>query len=265
MEEGRYQVSPVERATGLLVALSGTASLLILFLLIPIAALLSVVGPEDLYRTATNPEALRAVELSLEAGAIAATLSTLLGVPLGYLLSRLGFRGKGILEALLDLPLVIPHSVAGVAILLAYNSRSPLGSALADLGFRVEDSFWGVVAAMTFVSAPFAVNFAREGFSSVDVGLEYVARSLGAGPLRMFLTISLPLAARSVATGWIMALARAVSEVGAVMMVAYHPTVGSVLVYEWFTTGGLGAAAALSTLLLATSLAVLAALRVVRR
>lgn len=262
--EERYPVSPLWRGRKLLLMLSGAASLLIAFLLIPLITLIRAVPPNEFVGAITDPEAVRAVILSLASGALAATIATVLGVPLGYILSRSEFRGKRLVEGLLDLPLVMPHSVAGIAVLLAYNSRSPVGSVLMDLGIRLEDSFWGIVAAMTFVSAPFAVNFAREGFSSVDIGLEYVARSLGAGPVKMFFTISLPLAIRGVITGWLMTLARAISEMGAVMIVAYHPTVGSVLVYEWFTTRGLRAAAALSLVLLLASLGVLAGLRAVR-
>ena len=252
----------LSEARGFLLALSGLASVVVAVLTIPIL-FLAVEGAPAISE-ALRAEALRAVALSLEAGALSATLSTAFGVPLAYILSRLEFRGKGVVEGILDLPLILPHTVAGIAVLLAFSSRSPIGSALAPLGLRVEDSFWGIVLATTFVSAPFAVDFSRRGFDSVDVDLELVARSLGASPTRVFLTVSLPLASRAVATGWLMSMARAVSEVGAVMVVAYHPTVGSVLVLEWLAVRGLRAAAGLSLMLLAASLAVLAGLRFLR-
>jgi len=249
-------------ARNFLLALSGFASIVVAMLTIPILflALKGASAVSEALRT----EALKAVALSLEAGALSATLSTIFGVPLAYILSRLDFKGKGLVESILDLPLILPHTVAGIAVLLAFSSRSPLGSALTPLGLRIEDSFWGIVLAMTFVSAPFAVDFSRRGFDSVDVDLELVARSLGASPTRVFLTVSLPLASRAVATGWLMSMARSISEVGAIMVVAYHPTVGSVLVLEWLAIRGLRAAAGLSLILLVASLAVLAGLRFLR-
>ncbi len=245
-----------------LILFSAGASLLVLFILIPTFFLLFIAGPRGLSEVVTNREAWRSILLSFGAGAIAATISTSLAIPLAYLIARVEFKEKETLASLIDLPLVMPHTVAGIAVLLAFSSRSPIGTAL---GFGIEDSFWGIVAAMAFVSAPFPVNFAREAFESIDIGLEQVARTLGAGQLRTFLSISMPLALKGVLTGWAMALARAISEVGAIMIVVYHPVVGSVLVYEWYTTKGVYAAAGLSVLLLAVSLLVLVGIRVLRR
>ena len=250
------------RSKSFLITISAVASIIILFLLIPLAFLITIAGWEGIVEASANKEALSSILLSFEAGVIAATLSVLFGTPLAYILARLNFRGKGVISGLIDLPLVIPHTVAGIAILLAYNSRGPIGSLL---GIGVEDSLLGVIAAMSFVSAPFAINFAREGFEAIDISLENVARSVGANAFKVFFTISIPLAMRSIIVGWLMALARAISEVGAIMIVAYHPIVSSVLVYEWFTTRGLKAAAGLSTLLLIFSLLVLIGLRVLHR
>ncbi len=250
------------RSKSFLITISAVASIIILFLLIPLAFLITIAGWEGIVEASANKEALSSILLSFEAGVIAATLSVLFGTPLAYILARLNFRGKGVISGLIDLPLVIPHTVAGIAILLAYNSRGPIGSLL---GIGVEDSLLGVIAAMSFVSAPFAINFAREGFEAIDISLENVARSVGANAFKVFFTISIPLAMRSIIVGWLMALARAISEVGAIMIVAYHPIVSSVLVYEWFTTRGLKAAAGLSTLLLIFSLLVLVGLRALHR
>lgn len=252
--------SPLAGARWFLIYLSGLASILIAALVIPLLLLLYI-GGGWLPETAGSLEALSAVALSLGAGAASASISTLFGTPLAYILSRLEFRGKSLIQGLLDLPLILPHTVAGIALLLAFNSRAPLGLLLSSAGLRVEDSLYGVVLAMVFVSSPFAVNFAKRGFDSVDLELEKVARSMGASAQRVFLTISLPLASRSILTGWLMSLARAISEVGAIMVVAYHPTVAGVLVYEWFLTRGLRAAAGLSVLLLLASLAILSGLR----
>lgn len=248
-------------AKGFLMLFSIWASLLILFIVLPLSFLL-LVGSRGFIEIAFDEGAWRSILLSLEAGALAATISTAFAVPLAYLMARVEFRGKEVLASILDLPIVIPHTVAGIAIILAFSSRSPLGSAL---GLGLEDTFWGVVAAMAFVSSPFPVNFAREAFESIDISLEQVARTLGAGQFKTFLLISLPLALRGILTGWAMALARAMSEVGAIMVVAYHPIVSSVLVYEWYTTRGVYAAAGLSVLLLMASLLVLVGIRALRR
>lgn len=245
-----------------LILLSAGASVLILFIILPLFFLLLAAGTKGFGEVVMNEEAWHSILLSFEAGALAATISTAFAVPLAYLMARMEFRGKETLASFLDLPLVIPHTVAGIAIILAFSSRSPLGSAL---GFGVEDTFWGIVVAMAFVSSPFPVNFAREAFESIDIGLEHVARTLGASQLRTFMHISLPLALKGILTGWAMALARAISEVGAIMVVAYHPIVGSVLVYEWYTTKGVYAAAGLSVLLLMASLVVLVGIRAFKR
>ncbi len=253
--------SPLAGARWFLLYLSGLASILIAVLVIPLLFLISV-GGEWLPQTAVDPIALSAVVLSLGAGVASASFSTLFGVPLAYVLSRIDFRGKSLIQSLLDFPLILPHTVAGIAVLLAFNSRAPLGQLLSFIGLRVEDSLYGVILAMIFVSSPFAVNFAKRGFDSIDLELEKVARSMGASARRVFLTVSLPLAWRSILTGWLMSLARAISEVGAVMVVAYHPTVAGVLVYELFLTRGLKAAAGLSVLLLLASLMILTGMRV---
>jgi len=264
IERERKTVSPLSRAKNFLLTISILSSIIILFLLIPLIFLILVAGLEGVLEATKSREALFSIFLSMEAGAVAATISTIFGIPLAYLLSRTSFPGRSILEGLLDLPLVMPHTVAGIAILLAFSSRAPLGPFFTSLGLRVEDSLWGTIMAMSYVSAPFAVNFARQGFESIDISLEQVARSLGSSQFRVFFTVSLPLAIRSIITGWLMAMARAVSEVGAIMIVAYHPIVGSVLVYEWFTTRGLVAAASLSVLLLAASLMILVGLRILK-
>jgi molybdate/tungstate transport system permease protein len=259
--EGEIIFSPFKKAKKFLLLFSGLSSIIILFLLIPIIFLLTTSDIEAISQTINNKEALNSIFLSIEAGILAASISTFFSIPLAYIFSRSNFKGRSFIESLLDLPLVMPHTVAGIAILLTFNSRAPIGAFLSSIGFRIEDSLWGIVLAMMYVSAPFSINFSEQGFKNVDISLEKVARSLGAGPFKTFITVSLPLAVRSIIIGWLMSLARAISEVGAIMIVSYHPIVGSVLVYEWFTIKGLKLAASLSILLLAVSFIILAILR----
>ena len=245
-----------------LLAFSALGSALVLFLLIPIALCLAA-GAPHLPEVVADAEALRALYLSLHAGVASSLLVGFTGTPLAYALSRSRSRLARSVEALVNVPLALPHSVAGIMVLLAYNSRAPLGSLLARAGIVVEDSYWGVVAAMAFVSAPIFVSTARAGFESVDVELENVARTLGASRLSTLLKVTLPLASRHLLAGLLLTFARAISEVGAVMVVAYYPKVAATLIVERFLGYGLEEALGLSTLLALVSLGVFAALRAV--
>ena len=114
-----------------------------------------------------------------------------------------------------------------------------LGQAAGKIGFSFVGSSAGIMAAMAFVSIPYLINSARDGFLAVPERLEEAASSLGAGPLRVFLTISVPLAARSIVSGLILMWARGMSEFGAVLIIAYHPMTTPVLIYERFGAFGL--------------------------
>ena len=149
--------------------------------------------------------------------------------------------------------MVIPHPVAGIALLLFLGRQSFLGRPLAALGLEFVSHVPGIVAAMLFVSVPILVSGTREAFAAVDPRLERVARSLGDSPWRAFRRITLPLAGRGIAAAAILAWARAVSEFGAIVILTYNPKVASVLIFDRFTGYGLRAAipAALALLLLA--------------
>jgi len=240
----------------------GVPSIIILFFLAyPLLALALSVDPNLLGYAVKSTVAVKALMLTLEAATLSTVLLLVLGVPLAYVLARYSFRGKRFVEALVDLPLVIPHAVVGIMLLIAFGPRTSLGGLLESLGLVLESSFWAIVAVFTFVGAPLLVDSAKDGFASVDPSLEGVARSMGAGPARVFLTISLPLAARSVLTGALLAWARAMSEVGALLIIAYYPKTINVLVIEWFNTYGLGYAVALTAILLLISIAVFVILR----
>lgn len=218
------------------------ALLLATFLLLPM--LLTViqfqpnVAKEIINNNYLRNQFLEALETTLIASFGAVGILLVLGVPLAYLLARRSFYGKEVLESMLDLPMMIPHSVVGIMIVLSYAS-GPLGSLLKELNVIILDNMLGTIAVMTFVGAPFLINAAKKGFESVPRSSELVARSLGADELTTFLKISLPMARRHVVTGAILAWARAVSEVGALLIVAYNPMTLSVLVYDWYNTLGL--------------------------
>lgn len=237
-------------------------SLALGFILLPLAALLATPTLADLRRVAELPDVRAAIALSLEAAGSAALLAGVFGVPLAYLLARQQFPGKGVIEAAVDLPLAIPHTVAGIALLLVFGRRGIIGApAAALLDLRFWGTFAGIVAAMLFVGLPYAVNAARIGFEAVDAHLERVARTLGAGPWRVFAQVTLPLAWRGVLAGLTLTFARAIGEFAAVMLIAYYPMTGPVKIYEQFLRFGLDDAAATSVLFLAAVLVVFLLLR----
>jgi molybdate/tungstate transport system permease protein len=160
---------------------------------------------------------------------------------------------------------VVPHPVAGIALLLFLGRRTPVGGALAELGLQVVGRTPGIVAAMLFVSVPILVSGARASFDGVDPRLERVARSLGDTPWRAFRRVTLPLARRGIGAAALLAWARSVSEFGAIVVLTYHPPVASVLIYDRFTTEGLAGAVPAAALLLLVALAILVAVRVLER
>jgi molybdate/tungstate transport system permease protein len=174
----------------------------------------------------------------------------ILGTPLAYVLARHDFRGKTIVESIIDVPVIIPHSVAGIALYALFMRRSAVGGAFNNLGIVFEDSLWGIVVAMLFVSAPFYVNAAKEGFQSINPRLERVARTLGASQWKAFYRITLPLAVRHLFSGAVMAWARGISEFGAVIMIAFYPMIAPILIYYRFTTHGLKGSQPVAVLLI---------------
>ena len=240
------------------------SSLFLLFMLGPIVGIVSAGGARGLAGLGSDHE-LRA---SLFLTAVTATVATILGVvgatPLAYLLARRSFRGRAIVSALMDLPLVIPHPVAGIALLLVLGRGSPVGGALYAAGLRVAGSATGIVCAMLFVSAPLYVSAAREAFARVDARYESVARTLGDDAWRAFRRVTLPLSARGLTAAAVVMWARAVSEFGAIVILTYNPKVASVLSYDRFTSYGLSEALPVAAVLVLFALVPLAALRALR-
>jgi len=243
------------------VALAALGTVLLLAVGLPLALFVARQDPGLVAEAATEPAVLRSLYLGVYGPLLAALFGVGFGVPLAYLLAR-GVRGRAFVESLVDLPLVVPHSVAGLIVLYGFGT----GGVLPQL--RVLGTLWGMVLAMTFVSAPYAVNAAREAFEAVDPRLEYAARSHGASRFETFRRVTAPLAARGVLTGGVLAWARSVSEFGAVAIVAYNvhfafplPVVGSeqtaqhapVMVYNTFLSQGLAKSGAVAFLLLALS------------
>lgn len=235
--------------------------LLVLFIVLPLVSTILSTTPAAFLNSFTDPELLKSIGLTFGAAAIATSLALTTGVPLAYILARRKFRGKRLLEAIVNLPVVIPHTAAGVALLLVFGRRGLLGQWLSPLGITFTDTVAGIVVAMLFVSLPFLVNLSREAFALVDEELEKVALTDGASYWQAFFYVTLPLAWRGVLGGAVMMWARGISEFGAVVILAYHPKIVPVLVYERFEGFGLDAAQPVALLLILVALVVFILLR----
>lgn len=237
--------------------------LLVLFVVLPLVTVVVGTPPGDVWHALGQHEVRRSLWLTLYAALAATVMAAVLGIPLAYLLARRDFRGKRWVEALIDLPVVFPHTAAGVALLMVYGREGVLGRALAPLGLTFTDSVPGIVVAMMFVSLPFLVDSAKEAFVAVDPRYEQVARTLGVSPALAFLRAALPMAWRGIVAGGVMMWARGISEFGAVVILAYNPKIVPTLVYERFEGFGLSAAKPIAVIIVLIALVVFVVLRAV--
>ena len=256
------RTNAAHRAASVVAARAG--SLFLLFLLAPRARLITAGGATGAEQLFTDAELRNSLVLTALTATAAAALGILGGTPIAYLLERKRFRGRAVLAALLDLPLLVPHPVAGIALLLVLGRQSAFGGALLAAGLRVVGSPLGIIAAMLFVSAPLFLSAAREAFARVDVRYESVARTLGDAPWTVFRRVTLPLALRGLVAAGVVMWARAVSEFGAIVILTYNPKVASVLSYDRFTSFGLPEALPVAAILALLALVPLVALRALR-
>ena len=235
-------------------------SLLVLFLL-PIYALFTYATPAEIWSAATNAAVDQAIWVTLFASGIAVLAAVLFAVPLGYLLGRRPFRGRSVVESVVALPVAVPHLMVGLGLFLLVIPGTPLYRFTEAIGVPILNTIWGVVLVMVFVSAPYTVLASDLAFRAIDTRALEAARSLGAGPATAFLTVSFPLALRGIVAGLLLTWARAVSEIGGILIIAFAIYPGgpyegpvtstiSVLVYNLFQAGDLKGAAAVSTVFL---------------
>lgn len=239
------------------------------FLGLPVVVLLvrAVVGEDALGRFLTDPAILTALGVSLLTTALSLALTILLGTPLAYALATRSLPAGRLVETIVDLPIVLPPSVAGLALLLLLGRRGPLGGVLADAGLEIAFTAVAVVLAQLFVSAPLYVRSVRTGFRAVSRDVVEAARVDGAGDTAVFARVMLPLAASAIGSGAILAWVRALGEFGATIIFAGNiegrTQTMPLLVYSSLQ-GGLGAAIATAAVLVVAALAVLLAVRSVR-
>jgi molybdate transport system permease protein len=206
------------RASGL--GLLGASLPLILFVLLPLLALVLHITPADFFAALADPEVGQALQLSLVTTLVATGLALLLGTPAAYLLARRQFPGRAAVETLLELPMVLPPAVAGIALLVAFGRRGLLGQWLNVAGIDLAFTTVAVIMAQLFVAGPFYVKAATAAFAAVDREVEQAAAVDGAGPFAVFRHITLPLAGVPLIGGTVMMWARALGEFGATIIFA---------------------------------------------
>jgi molybdate transport system permease protein len=248
------------------VGLLALASVFALFLALPVVTLVvrSIVDG-SLREILGSSAVLAALALSLATTAVSLVLTVVFGLPLAFVLARRSFRGKWLVEAIVDLPIILPPAVAGLALLLVFGRRGLLAGPMQAAGIDIAFTVVAVVLAQTFVSAPFFVRSARAGLAGVDRDLEDAARVDGASERQLFRRITVPLAGAALAAGLVMSWARALGEFGATIMFA-----GSVegrtqtlplVVYAEFQAGELDASVAAAAMLVLAAAGVLVAAR----
>lgn len=262
-DAGRDPSAPERRRSRrvfpLALGIAGVA--LVLLVALPVLAIVLGTSPGSVGAALGEHDVRWSLWVTVVSALIATGVGLLLGVPLAYLLARRRFLGKGLVEGLIDLPIVLPHTAAGVALLVVYGHDGILGRLLAPLGISFTDAMPGIVVAMMFVSVPFLVDTAKEAFVAVDRRYEQVARTLGVTQAMAFWRVALPLAWRGVLAGAVMMWARGISEFGAVVILAYNPKIIPTLVYERFEAFGLKAAEPVALIVIVVALVVFVALR----
>ncbi|MFH1613096.1 MAG: ABC transporter permease [bacterium] len=224
--------------------------IILLFIFFPVLNIFISTSPSVLKLTILEKEVIESMKISIISSLWAIFIGFILGIPLAYQLARYSFPGKFLIEGIINIPIVIPHSAAGIALLGVFSSNKVGGKFFKIFNINFIGEIPGIVIAMLFVSVPFLINSARDGFKSIDLKIENVARSLGANSWQVFWKISFPLAWKNILSGIMLMWGRGISEFGAVIILAYHPMTSSVLIYERFVTYGLKYSGPISCILI---------------
>jgi molybdate/tungstate transport system permease protein len=214
-------------------------ALILLFILAPLTGMMLSTTPHRLFETIKEAEVQQSIWLTLWTSMMATLFFALAAIPFAWILARKKFPLKKLITGIIDLPVVIPHSAAGIALLGFIARDSYVGKMGSAIGLNFIGHPIGIATAMAFVSIPFLLNATRDGFLAVPERLEKAALTLGASPFRVFLSVSLPLAKRNIISGLVLMFARGMSEFGAVIIIAYHPMTTPVMIYERFGAFGL--------------------------
>jgi len=242
-------------------------ALALAFLFLPILAVFLDTSPARLLASLGEPSARDALLLSLQTTSIALVVVVAVGTPAAWLLATRSFRGRSLVITLVELPLVLPPVVAGIALLAAVGPEGIVGGAIEDAGLRLPLEMGGVVVALTFVASPFYVRQAQAAFGALEGSWLDASRTLGASEARTFARVAVPAAAPGLAAGGALALGRALGEFGATLVFAgslQGVTQTVPLAISERYASDFDGALALSALLVIVSIAILSAVKLVR-
>jgi molybdate transport system permease protein len=248
------------------VLLGAALAITLAFLVLPVVAVFTNVPPGQLLSSLGDPASTAALKLSLETTLIALVVIVVVGTPAAYLLATRAFRGRALVITLVELPLVMPPAVAGIALLAALGPEGILGGVLGDAGVHLVFATAGVVVALVFVSAPFYIRQAQASFQALDPRLIDASRTLGSGEAATFVRVVAPVALPGLAAGLALAWGRALGEFGATLMFAGSLTgitqTAPLAIYDQFSSNFPGALA-LGAVLVAISAALLLAVKLI--
>ena len=197
----RVRMIQVDRATPVTATSTGTAmstdiaassAVIVAFILVPLAEMMTQPTLASLRETLMDRDVVRSIRLSILTSASAALISLVFGTPLAYLLARRRFPGRKLLESVIDLPIMIPHPVVGIALLSIAGRNHPIGRVMQSVGIEIMGTVTGLIAVLTFVGLPFYINTVKTGFDAVPVRIENVSRSLGASATATFFRVTFP-------------------------------------------------------------------------
>jgi sulfate transport system permease protein len=242
-----------------------------LIVLIPLAALMVKAGGlgwSGFWSAATGARAMAAYRLSFGAAAIAALINLPFGLLVAWVLVRIDFPGRRLVDAVVDLPFALPTAVAGISLTALYASNGLIGSLLEPLGIKIAYTAAGVTLALVFIGLPFIVRTVEPVLAEVGRDVEEAAASLGAGRITTFRKVILPAIAPALATGFALAFARGVGEYGSVIFIAgnmpYHTEIAPLLIVVQLEQFDYGAATAIACVILAVSFLALLAINLVQ-
>ena len=229
------------------------ATIVLLFLSVPLFNMILGNDLTLLLETLKQKDVISSIYLTMKVSLWSMCFVLVTGLPLAYIIARYNFFGRSLIEAMIDIPIMIPHTAAGIALLMIFG-RGTISEAFESIGITFVDTDMGIMVAMMFLSSTFLINGAKEGFKKVDIKLEKVARTLGANPMQVFLRISIPNSRKDIINGALMMWGRGLGEFGAVIMLAYHPMVAPVLIYDRFTSYGLAYSAPVAAIMIIISI-----------
>lgn len=214
-------------------------SISLLFIIVPIINMYFSIEIKKLFEVSRDTEVQSSIQITLLISFVTTLIFSIFAIPLAYILSRTNSVFKTIILGIINIPIVIPHSAAGIALLGLVSRETIIGRFASTIGLNLIDSPVAIGIAMAYVSLPFLIITSYNGFKAVPIEFEMASRNLGATRWQTFLNISLPLSRKSIISGLILMFSRGISEFGAVIMLAYFPTITPILIYQKFTTHGL--------------------------